>query len=102
MKDWDYARLTHDAAQAGGVEEYIATIRQAGFSDGKSSMYPWIPVAVGAGCLLKVAFDKAIDSYRGWKEKKARLKNEEEIAKSQLIDMCTSHPSCEGAETVHD
>ena len=70
MKDWDYARLTHDAAQAGGVEEYIATIRQAGFSDGKSSMYPWIPVAVGAGCLLKVAFDKAIDSYRGWKEKK--------------------------------
>ena len=100
MKDWDYAKLTHEAAQAGGVEEYVAMIRQAGFSDGKSSMYPWIPVAVGAGWLLKLLIDKAVDAYCEWKEERERLKNDGEMATERLVNMCATHQPNEGEEIV--
>ena len=102
MKNWDFARLTHDAAQAGGVEEYIAMIRRAGFSDGKRSMYPWIPAAIGVGWLLKITFDKAVDVCKGWEDERIKLKNNEELAKKELANICAPHPSCEGEETTHE
>lgn len=96
MKGWPYSELTHNAAQAGGVEKYIASIRQAGFSDGKTSMYPWIPVAICGGYVLKWDLDKAVEVYKSWKHKRENLKIEEEVAKSQLVSMCSSSPVCEG------
>lgn len=102
MRDWDFARLTHDAAEAGGVDQYIETIRQAGFSEGRSSMYPWIPVAVGAGYLLKLAYDKAANAYRSWKENEESLRREEEIAKVHLEKMYETRSTCEEEEATHD
>ena len=102
MKDWAYARLTHDAAQAGGVDEYVAMIHQAGFLDGKTSMYPNIPIALVVGWLLKLGYDKAVVVYRGWREERERLKSNEEIAKSQLENMCAPNSPCKREDTSHD
>ncbi|MBO4847785.1 MAG: hypothetical protein J5586_01350 [Clostridia bacterium] len=91
---WNYALLSMKAKEAGGPEELLSLIeeksRMIGFSQGRSSMYPWLGASGAVVVVLStILIVREIKNKNKLKE--ALAKNEIAYAKENLIQEIRAH-----------
>ena len=91
-QNWDYAKLSKAAKEAGGPKKYVDLLESASKKAGKMEMLPWIGIAAIGSSLLTVTTIKVANYI---KSKKTATQNEIELAKEDLLS------STKGSDTTH-
>jgi len=89
MKDWDYAELVKDAKNHGGPEEYIESIKENAFEEGRESRNKEVLGVFigGAGAASAIAF--LWSKWKNRKERRRREREEAQKAEKELVQMLT-------------
>lgn len=89
-RDWDYAKLTHDVAKAGGVDIWVEKIKNVAYEQGSSDTknkitLPLLVVGATIGAISLYAYQKLIEN----RINKNALNNEAEKAEVFLKEELT-------------
>ena len=94
-KDWDYAKMAKKAANAGGPEVWLSTIKKAEYNRGASDMkntlvVPLISIGIGIGTIGVIGYQKIKKWISDKKEEKLLTEKEamqaEKFLKKELDD----------------
>ena len=85
-KDWSYAKMAQDAANAGGPDKWLAVIKEAAYDAGATDMknalvFPLLATGVGIGAVCVIGGRK----IHKWvvEKKQERLITEQEAADAE-------------------
>ena len=88
-KDWDYAKMSHEASLAGGPEKWLELTKSEefakGVAKGMSKMAPWLVVATGIGVGGTLLVQKANEWAQKRKELKKQSAKDAMVAEAMLI-----------------
>ena len=87
-KDWPYATIVQEAANAGGPDAWLNTIKKAAYDNGASAMknklfLPLLTTGIGIGTVGTIALQKGVKWLN--EKKDARLLVEQKVSEAEIL-----------------
>ena len=89
-KDWPYAKMSHEASEAGGPEKWVEMIKHDAYENGAEDMQEkmmlWVYVAAGVGALTTFLAQKVKNHIEKKKEEKQKRADSAKEATEKIIE----------------